>query len=116
MILDRRLVAADLLKLRQRPRLLLPNMVLAAAGVAFFFAVQRDMGYSDMLGLVVSFAVVVGANIGSMAGSQDRESGLLRYLVATGRSRLALYVSRATAAGLLSALLVVPALALFVVL
>jgi hypothetical protein len=116
MMLEPRLVAADILKLRYRPRTLLPNMILAAVAVAFFFLIQKDVGYADVIGPIVTSIVVVGVNIGSMAGSQDQSAGVLRYLVATGRSRTALYVSRVAAAGLVSMVLVIPALTLVAVL
>lgn len=116
MILDRRLIAADVLKLRRRPRTLVPNALLAVAFVAFMFFAQKGIGYPDIVGIVATVCVVVGVNIGSLAGAQDREAGVLRDLFATGRSRLALYVSRIAGAASISLLLVIPAVTLSIVL
>jgi hypothetical protein len=108
MILDRRLVAADLLKLLRRPRMTGANATLAVGFIAFMLFAQRGIGFTDLVGFVAIVCVVVGVNVGSMAGAQDREAGLLRDLFATGRSRTALYASRVAGATLVGLLLVVP--------
>jgi ABC-type polysaccharide/polyol phosphate export permease len=66
-----------------------PHHVSPAGGVNTF------EGATDFVGLI---AVVIAAMIGVTAGAGDAELGTLRDLLATGRSRLALFASRAFAA------------------
>jgi hypothetical protein len=66
-----------------------PQRVPAAGGIKNF------ENATDFLGMI---AVVVAAMIGVTAGAGDAELGVLRDLVATGRSRVTLFASRAAAA------------------
>jgi hypothetical protein len=121
------LIRTDLLKLRRRRGLMALATLIAVGSVAVVFTVTairhganpRHVGpaggmrnfqdATDFLGLI---AVVVAAMIGVTAGAGDAELGVLRDLLATGRSRLSLFGSRAVAAvvatlALLAAALVV---------
>jgi hypothetical protein len=111
------LIRADVLKLRRRRGLIALAIALAAGAVAVIFAVNAIRHASnplhvapaggvknfdnatDFIGLI---GVVVAAMIGATAGAGDAEAGVLRDLVASGRSRMALFGSRATAASLLT--------------
>ena len=110
---DRRLIAADVLKLRRRRGMLSISLLLTlgvTAGVFIVMAIQHagnpaDFGpaggldnYMNALGWVGAMAMVVGAIVGGTAGTQDLESGVFRDLAATGRSRMALFTSRVVAA------------------
>lgn len=107
------LVAMDVLKLRRRRGLMAIALLIAVGSVSVFFAVnavrhgtnplhvgpagglKNFQNATDFLG---TLAVVVAAMIGVTAGAGDAELGVLRDLVATGRSRVALFVSRGVAA------------------
>jgi len=108
-----RLVRADLLKLRRRHGLIALAIALAVGAVAVIFAVNAVRHASNPLHVppaggvrnfdnatdfVALIGIVVAAMIGATAGAGDAEAGVLRDLVASGRSRLALFGSRATAA------------------
>jgi ABC-type transport system involved in multi-copper enzyme maturation permease subunit len=110
---DRRLIAADLLKLRRRRGMLSISLLLTLAGIALAFIVMAIQhagnpaeygpaggleNYRNTISFVGAMALVVGAIVGGTAGTQDLESGVFRDLAATGRSRTALFASRATAA------------------
>jgi hypothetical protein len=45
-------------------------------------------------GFLYTFGFIVAATVGCTAGSRDLTEGMFRHLVATGRSRLALYLAR----------------------
>lgn len=107
------LIRMDLLKLWRRRGLMGIAMLIAVGSVGVIFAVlavrhaanPRHVGpagginnfqnATDFVGLI---AVVIAAMIGVTAGAGDAELGVLRDLISTGRSRLALFGSRATAA------------------
>jgi hypothetical protein len=110
---DLRLISADLLKLRRR-RGMLSLTVLGTLGVvALVFtvtAIQHSanpakygpaggleiyLGAIEAVGLL---ALVAGVIVGGTAGTQDVESGVFRDLAGTGRSRTALFLSRAAGA------------------
>jgi hypothetical protein len=78
-----------------------PAHVAPAGGIKSF----QDA--TDFLGMI---AVVVAALVGVTAGAGDAELGVLRDTVATGRSRLALFGSRAAAAVVLTATIISAAL------
>ena len=107
------LIRADVLKLRRRHGLIALAISLAVGAVAVIFAVDAIRHASNPLhvapaGGVRNFdnatdflaliGIVVAAMIGATAGAGDAEAGVLRDLVASGRSRLALFGSRAAAA------------------
>jgi hypothetical protein len=103
------LANADLLKLRRRRALMALSLLLSAGGMLAMFTLLAVRHLSepgstgpagginnfrnaiDFLGLL---AVIVGAMIGATAGAADNEARTLGDLVATGRSRRALYLSR----------------------
>jgi hypothetical protein len=107
------LIRMDLLKLRRRRALMAIALLLAVGTIGIMFAVNaarhgaspQTVGpagglktfenATDFLGLI---AVVVAAMIGVTAGAGDAELGTLRDVLATGRSRVTLFVSRAVAA------------------
>jgi ABC-type transport system involved in multi-copper enzyme maturation permease subunit len=110
---DLRLIAADVLKLRRRRGMLSISLLLTLGVMTLVFivmAIQHGSNpakfgpagglenYQNDLGLVGAMALVMGAIIGGTAGTQDLESGVFRDLVATGRSRTALFASRAAGA------------------
>jgi hypothetical protein len=110
---DLRLISADVLKLRRRRGMLSISLLLTLGGVAAAFVVMaiQHAGdpagfgpagglehYRNTIGFVGAMALVVGAIVGGTAGTQDLESGVFRDLAATGRSRTALFASRAAGA------------------
>jgi hypothetical protein len=122
-MLDLRLIAADVLKLRRRRGMLAISLLLTLGLMAVAFAVMAIQhggnpakygpagglaNYKDDIGVVALMGLVVGAIIGATAGTQDIESGVFRDLAATGRSRLALFGARVAAAWVV----VLPVLAL----
>jgi ABC-type transport system involved in multi-copper enzyme maturation permease subunit len=122
------LIRTDVLKLRRRRGLIAIALLIAVGSVGVIFAVNavrhganpQQVGpaggiknfenATDFLGMI---AVVVAAMIGVTAGAGEAELGVLRDLLATGRSRVALFASRAVAA--LAATLAILAAALVVV-
>jgi ABC-type transport system involved in multi-copper enzyme maturation permease subunit len=122
-MLDLRLIAADVLKLRRRRGMLAISLLLTLGLMAVAFVVMAIQhggnparygpagglaNYRDDIGVVALMGLVVGAIIGATAGTQDIESGVFRDLAATGRSRLALFAARVAGAWLV----VLPILAL----
>jgi ABC-type transport system involved in multi-copper enzyme maturation permease subunit len=106
---DRRLPAADLLKLRRRRGLVVVTSLLTIIALALTYgiiemvhlaspATHGPAGGVENLGhgswLAVTLGAVAAAIVGSIAGAGDLEAGVYRDLVVTGRSRLALYGSR----------------------
>jgi ABC-type transport system involved in multi-copper enzyme maturation permease subunit len=107
------LIRMDLLKLRRRRGLMAIALLIAVGSVSVLFTVSAIRhganplhvppaggvksfeNATDFLGMI---AVVIAAMIGVTAGAGEAELGVLRDLLATGRSRLALFGSRALAA------------------
>jgi ABC-type transport system involved in multi-copper enzyme maturation permease subunit len=111
-----RLIKAEVLKLRRRPGMLsvafgltLGLLALAYLGTAIqhggnpakYDAAGGAKGFKDSLEFLSMMAFIMAAIVGSTAGSQDIDSGVFRDLAATGRSRTALFASRAGGAWLL---------------
>jgi hypothetical protein len=110
----RQMVAAEVLKLRRNRGLMAFAFLLSVVVILLVFgvgAIQHSSnpqqngpaggpdGFSHTLrALGLLFGVLTAAMIGSEAGTADRSSGVFRDLVATGRSRLALYAVRVPAA------------------
>jgi hypothetical protein len=108
------MVGAELLKLRRNRALIGFAFLLSVVVVAIFFgydaiqhasdpAVNRPAGGVDgfdrtVRALSFFFGALVAALIGTEAGTADLSSGVFRDLVATGRSRLALFAVRLPAA------------------
>ncbi|HYY04636.1 MAG TPA: hypothetical protein VE736_12185 [Gaiellaceae bacterium] len=106
---SRNLVAADLLKLRKRRVLVAVVSLLTVGATVITYAViellhvanpakHEPAGGIVNLGhgawLTAALGSVAAAIVGSRAGADDRDAGVYRDLVMTGRSRLALYASR----------------------
>ena len=121
------LIRMELLKLRGRRGLMAMALLLAVGSVGVIFIVnairhganplhvapaggrKAFQNATDFLGTI---GVVVAAMIGVTAGAGDAELGVIRDALATGRSRLTLFGSRAVAAvavtlAMLSAALIV---------
>jgi hypothetical protein len=104
----RHMIAADILKLRRH----LPTMVTAAllsAGIAIlYFAFTGARHHGNLAGpqtlsngaalMGIYFGAFAAILIGAEAGTTDLDSGVFRDLVATGRSRIALFLVRIPAA------------------
>lgn len=105
----RRLVAADLLKLRRRRGLLVVTSLLTVGAITLTYAIIEllhavypakhgpaggvaNLGHGSAL--IAMLGAAAAAIVGSAAGSGDLDAGVYRELVVTGRSRLALYASR----------------------
>jgi ABC-type transport system involved in multi-copper enzyme maturation permease subunit len=110
---DLRLISADFLKLRRRRGMLSLTLLGTLGVVALVFTVTSIQHaanpgsygpsggletYRDAIGVVGLLALVAGVIVGATAGTQDIESGVFRDLAATGRSRIALFLSRAAGA------------------
>jgi len=110
---DLRLISAEMLKLRRRRGMLSIALLLTAGAAALVFIVMAIQhggdpkrygpaggleNYREDISFLGMMVLVVGAIIGATAGTQDIESGVFRDLVATGRSRLALFFSRVAGA------------------
>jgi ABC-type transport system involved in multi-copper enzyme maturation permease subunit len=119
------LVRADLLKLRRRRGLMALAATIGIGSVILMFAVNAIRHGSnpsispaggianfenatDLIGLM---GVVIAAMIGATAAAGDAEAGTLRDVIATGRSRLALFGSRVTAATIMTVAVLLVALA-----
>jgi ABC-type transport system involved in multi-copper enzyme maturation permease subunit len=107
------LVRMDLLKLRRRRGLMAIALLIAVGSVSVLFTVSAIRhgakplhvapaggvkSFEDATDFLGMIAVVIAAMIGVTAGAGEAELGVLRDLLATGRSRLALFGSRAVAA------------------
>jgi ABC-type transport system involved in multi-copper enzyme maturation permease subunit len=105
----RRLVAAELLKLRRRRTLLVASVALIVAPMVVSFIVLAILhaanptkygpagGVDNLRGalrLLTQIGTVAAVLIGVNAGGGDLAAGVFRELVVTGRSRLALFLSR----------------------
>lgn len=104
------LIRAEVLKLRSGRGQLLLSVLLTSGMIVVVFAVLAVLHATDPTGhgpaggvenfegatanALTLMAIVVGAMLGATAGASDGETGVLRDLVATGRSRLVLYGSR----------------------
>ncbi|MGH2714376.1 MAG: hypothetical protein ACRDM7_10920 [Thermoleophilaceae bacterium] len=112
-MIDLRLISAEVLKLRRRRGMLSITLLLTLGvmAVAFIVMAVQHAGnpahygpagglenYKEDIGVVALMALIVGAIVGATAGAQDLESGVFRDLAATGRSRTALFLSRAAGA------------------
>jgi ABC-type transport system involved in multi-copper enzyme maturation permease subunit len=110
---DLRLISADVLKLRRRRGMLsltllgtLGVILLAftitgiqhAANPAKYGAAGGLAAYRDAISVLGLLALIAGVIVGGTAGTQDLESGVFRDLVATGRSRTTLFLSRVAGA------------------
>jgi ABC-2 family transporter protein len=107
---DLRLISADFLKLRRRRGMLAVTLLGTLGIVALVFTVMAIQhatnpgeygpaggleNWHNAVKVVSMLALVAGVIVGATAGTQDIESGVFRDLAATGRSRTALFLSRA---------------------
>jgi hypothetical protein len=106
---DLRLVKAEVLKLRKRPGMLAISAFITIGAAALAVAVPAIQHVSDpakhgpaggienytgTMDFLLLMVIVVGAIVGSTAGTQDLETGVFRDSAATGRSRVALFGAR----------------------
>jgi hypothetical protein len=110
-----RLAGAEVLKLRRRTGMLVMVAALSVGAVAAYFAVTAAIGndqhFDDVVAILALSGSVIGAIVGATAGAADIEAGVFRDLVATGRSRLALFFARVPGAWAIT----LPALAVAVI-
>lgn len=104
-----RLVGADLLKLRRNRSLAAVTAVLTVGAVAITVAIMELLHVANSakhgpaggianLGhvafLIAALGTAAAAIVGSRVGAGDKDAGVYRDLVVTGRPRIALYLSR----------------------
>lgn len=104
----RQMIAAEVLKLRRNRGMIAAALVLSAGIVVLYFGYMeltrnRNFGgaqsLSDGLTLLGTlFGSLAAILVGAVAGTADLDSGVYRDLVATGRSRTALFGVRVPAA------------------
>jgi ABC-type transport system involved in multi-copper enzyme maturation permease subunit len=108
------MIGADFLKLRKRRGTVIWALVLTLAPLLIYFIVRAAQhssnpgsyspgggmsGYTDALRVMAAFFGPLAAiMIGTEGGAGDVAAGVFRDLVVTGRSRVALFASRAPAA------------------
>jgi hypothetical protein len=113
-VVARQMIAAEVLKLRRNRALMTLSLLLTVGIVILVFGYKAIQHASDasryapaggahgfgqaVAALGVYFGALSAILIGSEAGTADLSSGVFRDLVATGRSRLALFWVRAPAA------------------
>jgi hypothetical protein len=116
--LAQRMISSEILKLRKRRSTMLWGLFLAAGSMVIYYAYAAldyasdsahhgpaggALGFARGLqGLAILIGPLAAAMIGTEAGAGDVASGVFRDLVATGRSRLALFFVRIPAALLLT--------------
>jgi ABC-type transport system involved in multi-copper enzyme maturation permease subunit len=120
------LVRTDMLKLRRRRGLMAIALLIAVGAISIVFTVNairhganpQTVGpaggitnFQDATDFLGSVAIVVAAMIGVTAGAGDAELGVLRDLVATGRSRVTLFASRAVASVIVTVVIMALAMA-----
>jgi ABC-type transport system involved in multi-copper enzyme maturation permease subunit len=109
-----RLVAADVLKLRKNRSLAVISGVLTIGAVALTVAILELLHVTNpakhgpaggvanlghLAGLIGMLGAAAAAIVGSRVGAGDKDAGVYRDLVVTGRSRISLYLSRIPAGG-----------------
>jgi hypothetical protein len=109
-----RMVSSEFLKLRKKRSTMLWALFLGAGSMVIYYAYAAldhasdpahhgaaggTLGFARGLqGLAILIGPLAAAMIGTEAGAGDIASGVFRDLVATGRSRLALFLARIPAA------------------
>jgi ABC-2 family transporter protein len=112
-----RLVRAELLKLRKRRGLVVATLALTVVPMLLAYSVllSQDgsaggkVNFSASMSVLTLLSVVAAILVGATLGTGDTSAGMFRELVATGRSRLALFTARVPAG--LALLLVIVGLA-----
>ena len=113
-----RMVSSEILKLRKKRSTMLWTLFLGAGSMVIYYAYAAldhasdparhgpaggTLGFARGLqGLAILIGPLAAAMIGTESGAGDIASGVFRDLVATGRSRLALFLVRIPAALLLT--------------
>jgi hypothetical protein len=114
----RRMISSEILKLRRKRSTIAWTLFLAAGAIAIYYLYAELEHASDpahhgpaggaagfargLQGLAIFVGPLAAAMIGAEAGAGDHAAGLFRDLVATGRSRLALFLVRIPAAVLVT--------------
>jgi ABC-type transport system involved in multi-copper enzyme maturation permease subunit len=114
----RRMIAADILKVRRNRGVMAFALVLTLGVIVLAFGYTAVQHASDpvnnrpagglhgfrqaVLALGIFFGMLASILIGAEVGTADRASGVLRDLIITGRSRLALFAVRLPAAAIVS--------------
>jgi hypothetical protein len=103
------LIATKLLELRKRRGLMItvllmtiaPTVLILGLRLAFHLFDPAHYGpagapdvFAAIANLTAEFGFIIAAVVGAAAGTTDLNDGVFRYLVITGRSRLALYLAR----------------------
>jgi hypothetical protein len=103
------LIATKHLELRKRRGLMItvavmiiaPTVLILGLRLAFHLFDPAHYGpagtpglFDDIANLTAEFGFIVAAVVGAAAATTDLNDGMFRYLVITGRSRLALYLAR----------------------
>lgn len=107
-LLARRMIGAEILKLRRNRPTMLTALVLSVGIAILYFAFIDFRHHGNLSGpqtlsdgatlMGVYFGAFAAILIGTEAGAIDLSSGVFRDLVATGRSRTALFLVRIPAA------------------
>ena len=109
-----RLVRAELMKLRKRRGLVIATLALTVLPMLLAYSVLLSQdgpaggmeNFSGSMSVLTLLSVVASVLVGTTLGTGDTSAGMFRELVATGRSRLALFSVRVPA-GLALLLLIV---------
>ena len=112
--LAKRMISSEILKLRKKRSTMLWVLFLGAGSMVIYYAYAAldhasdpahqgpaggTLGFARGLqGLAILVGPLAAAMIGTEAGTGDVAAGVLRDLVATGRSRIALFLARIPAA------------------
>jgi hypothetical protein len=103
------LIATKHLELRKRRGLMITVVVMTIAPTVLILGLRLGFHLFDpahygpagapsvfagIANLTASFGFIIAAVVGAAAGTTDLNDGVFRYLVITGRSRLALYLAR----------------------
>ena len=116
--LAKRMISSEILKLRKKRSTMLWVLFLGAGSMVIYYAYAALDHASDpahhgpaggalgfargLQGLAILIGPLAAAMIGTESGAGDIAAGVFRDLVATGRSRLALFLARIPAALLLT--------------
>lgn len=103
------MIGTKLLELRKRRGLmiaalvLIPGVPVLVLGLRLLFHAVDPASYGPagtpsifqaLCNVMAEFGFIIAATLGATAGTSDLADGVFRHLVATGRSRLALYLAR----------------------
>ena len=103
------LIATKHLELRKRRGLMVTVLVMTIVPTVLILGLRLGFHLFDpahygpagtpsvfaaIANLTASFGFIIAAVVGAAAGTTDLNDGMFRYLVVTGRSRLALYLAR----------------------